>query len=324
MVENESLMTAGKEIVITGANGYLGQHLSAALMDKGAALRAFVRPSIGPEDITVLKGLGATIFTGELGPGAQLPQAFAGADCAVHLIGSVAPPKDGPGSEELHKAYSLYFAEACVKAGVKKAVLVTALGAHEKSVSQYLVTKRKAEIAFLECLRQAKISCVVVRPSLIIGHKIGHRDSKLVDRYRTIINTKKVIPLIGGGQNLLEPVFVGDLAQAIANLIMEDNRNSSEIVEIGGPQRVTMRAFVEALARSLAISKPVLSLPFGLASLAAGVLGQLQDVSLLSADQVKLASEDMIPSVNALPSLLAPAQALSIEQALATYQGRVS
>jgi nucleoside-diphosphate-sugar epimerase len=332
-VEDQSLM----EVVITGASGYLGQHLTAELCRRGAKVRAVVRQQSPPADIAMLKALGATIFAGQLGPiveggeggegreggaAAPLDQAFAGADCAVHLIGSVAPPKGGPGIDELHQSYTNYFAKACVRAGIKKAVLVTALGADEKSGSQYLAAKRRAEMAFIECLAASKTACAVVRPSLIIGRQVGRRDSKLVERYRTILNTRPMVPLIGGGNNLLEPVFVGDLACAIAAILENENpgMGSGQIIEIGGPQRISMRQFVEALALSMAVSKPMFSLPFSLASLAAGVLGKMQDVPLLSADQVKLAAEDMTCSVNSLPQLLAPELPVVLSQALATYK----
>ena len=314
------------DVVITGASGYLGQHLTAELISRGARVRALVRPGAAAPDLDLLKELGATVFTGQIGAQAQsgtdleqstpLTQAFAGADCGVHLIGSVAPPKGGPDIEELHRAYSRYFAQACLRGGVKKALLVTALGADDKSVSRYLATKRLAELAFIECLQEAYITAIVVRPSLIIGKLVGHRDSKLVERYRTILKTRQVVPLVGGGHNMLEPVFVGDLARAIAKLLEQDAALDGEKIS----QKLSMRQFVEALAKSMAVSKPMIDLPYSVAALAAGLLGKIQDVPLLSSDQVKLAKEDMVCQVNALPRLLAPALPTTCAAALDSYQ----
>ncbi len=320
------------EVVITGASGYLGQHLTAELAGRGEGVRAVVRTKSPAADLAVLKDLGARVYAGQLAAddsGSPLAEAFAGADCAVHLIGSVAPPKGGPGIKELHLAYTTYFAQACVKAGIKKAVLVTALGADEKSSSQYLASKKMAETAFIECLESAGAACAVIRPSLIVGRQVGSRDSKLVERYRTILNTRPVVPLVGGGGNMLEPVFVGDLACAIAETLAKmpiyksggpRERIPAQIIEIGGPQKLSMKQFVEALAASMAISKPMITMPFAVAALAAGILGRLQDVPLLSPDQVKLAAEDMVCQVNALPQLLSPRLPMTLNQALLTYQ----
>lgn len=325
MVENKSLM----EVAVSGASGYLGQHLIAELINRGAGVRAIVRTESPPADLAVLQNLGAEIFAGKFAdeggssaesPGAEaVARAFAGADCAVHLIGSVAPPRGGPGVDELHRSYSLRFARACVKAGVKRAVLVTALGADENSKSQYLSSKRQAEKAFIQCLKEAGIACSVVRPSLIVGRLVGRRDSKLVDRYRTILTTRPMVPLVGGGVNMLEPVFVGDLASAIANILYRPEP-SAEIIEIGGPQKVSMRQFVETLASTMNISKPVVNMPPNVAAVAAGFLSLVQSVPLLSPDQVKLAQEDMICTDNALPALLAPAKPTALQAALETYK----
>jgi len=319
------------EVVISGASGYLGQHLTAELIARGAGVRAIVRTESPPDDLALLQKLGATIFAGKLVDQAleqadsAVSRAFAGADCAVNLIGSVAPPRGGPGVDELHRLYSLRFAGACVKAGVKKAVLVTALGADEKSKSKYLSSKRLAEKAFIDCLSAAGISCTVVRPSLIVGRLVGRRDSKLVDRYRTILNTRPVVPLVGGGLNMLEPIFVGDLAKAIANILYGQSSGAqTNIVEVAGPDKMTMRAFVEDMAKSMKITKPMVNMPPGVAAVAAGFFSLVQEVPLLSTDQVKLAQEDMICSSeagNALPALLAPAPPTRLAAALASYGG---
>jgi nucleoside-diphosphate-sugar epimerase len=336
VVEDQSLM----EVVITGASGYLGQHLTAELIGRGASVRAIVRGQSQATDQAVLKQLGARIFVGQLGveqlgtqadlkkdQDSSLAQAFTGADCAVHLIGSVAPPRGGPTIDQLHRSYTGYFAQACAHGGVKKAVLVTALGADEKSASQYLASKRLAEVAFVDCLAAANITCTVVRPSLIVGRRVGSRDSKLVERYRTLLNTRPVVPLVGGGGNMLEPVFVGDLACAIATILEQENGGISgnitgQIIEIGGPQRLSMRQFVEALATSMSVKKPMVTLPYSVAALAANLLGIVQDVPLLSADQVKLSAVDMVAAVNSLPQLLAPREPMALAEALATYQAR--
>ena len=158
-------------------------------------------------------------------------------------------------------------------------------------------------------------------PSLIVGRLVGGRDSKLVERYRMMLKTRPSVPLVGGGTNNLEPVFVGDLAQAIVNILEQDEQpvRLGQIYEIGGPQKMTMRQFVQALADSLKISKPLVTLPGSLASVAAAIFGVIQQVPLLSSDQVRLAHLDMVSADNDLPRLLAPALPTGLVEALASY-----
>jgi nucleoside-diphosphate-sugar epimerase len=310
----------GKQVVVTGASGYLGQHVIAELINRGAAVRAVLRIDAPPADLAFLQKLGAAIYTGQLGAGpCDLDRAFSGADYGIHLIGSVAPPRGGPSVQELHQSYSLYFARACARAGLKKAVLVTALGADKHSASQYLASKELAETAFSQCLQEAGVACAIVRPSLIVGRLVGSRDSKLVERYRTLLKTRPTVPLVGGGINMLEPVFVGDLAVAIVNILEQEASSAAPIYQIGGPEKMTMRQFVQALAGSLSISKPLVNLPGPIAAFAAAILGVVQAVPLLSSDQVRLAHLDMITDKNDLPALIAPRAVTPLSTALASY-----
>ena len=81
-----------KEVVVTGASGYLGQHVISELLKRGANVRAVVRTDCPPTDLAMLQKMGASVFTGHLTDGASdLDRAFNGADYALHLIGSVAP-----------------------------------------------------------------------------------------------------------------------------------------------------------------------------------------------------------------------------------------
>ena len=237
----------------------------------------------------------------------------------MHLIGSVAPPRGGPSIKQLHQDYTKYFAEACVRAGLKKALLVTALGANARSASRYLAAKELAEGAFTKCLNEAGIACTVVRPSLIVGRLVGTRDSKLVERYRTLLKTRPAVPLVGGGLNLLQPVFVGDLAQAIANWLCGSCQTDRLIYEVGGPDKLTMRQFVEVLGTSIGVSKPFINLSDNVAGIAAAFLSLVQKVPLLSPDQVKLAHEDMVVENNTLPEMLAGRAPASLQEALASY-----
>ncbi|MBU6453225.1 MAG: NAD-dependent epimerase/dehydratase family protein [Cyanobacteria bacterium REEB67] len=310
----------GKQVVVTGASGYLGQHVIAELIKQGASVRAVLRVDAPPADLAFLQKLGAVIYTGQLGGGpGDFDRAFSGADYGLHLIGSVAPPRGGPSVQELHQSYSLYFARACARAGLKKAVLVTALGADKNSASQYLASKELAETAFSQCLQEAGVACAIVRPSLIVGRLVGSRDSKLVDRYRTLLKTRPTVPLVGGGINMLEPVFVGDLAVAIVKILEQEGAGPATIYQIGGPEKMTMRQFVQALATSLSISKPLVNLPGPVAAFAAAILGVVQAVPLLSSDQVRLAHLDMVTEKNDLPALIAPQVVTPLSTALASY-----
>ncbi len=326
-------MTAAIRVLVDGASGYLGNHVVAALLSRGLAVNALVRPQVAAADRDFLKNAGAQVFAADLSvfqpeqPTAQrrtLEEAFAGVTHAVHLIGSIAPAKSEKFSQ-LHQEQSQAFASWCVRAQEKsqfvKAAMVTALGADQSAASEYLRSKRESELALVAGLGQAHISSSIFRPSLIVGRSVGRRDSKLVKRYRELARTRPFVPLINGGRNLVQPVFVCDLADAIvASLVAgQGDQAGNQIFEIGGAQPLSMKEVVQALMTTLDIKKTFVDIPLPLALTAAKLMQRLQEVPLLSADQVRMTSFDNICRDNALVSLIGRAPT-SLADALATYK----
>jgi len=317
-------------VLVDGATGYLGNHVVDALLTKGAHVRALVRPQASAADIAYLQSIGATIFQADLlnfensaGQRRKLEEAFSGITSAVHLIGSVAPAR-GEKFAQLHGEQSRAFASWCVRAkdvdgGFSRACAVTSLGANLDAPSEYLRSKREAELALLAELDGAQISSTIFRPSLIVGRKVGRRDSKLVKRYRHLAKTRKIVPLINGGNNLLQPVFVCDLAEAIAEKIFAGANNQSDICEIGGARVLSMKEIVLAIMAALDLKKPFFNIPSGVALAAASVMQRWQDVPLISKDQAIMAGFDNICQDNRLAEIIKrPPTDLSV--ALATYR----
>ena len=302
-------------VAIDGATGYVGNHLAACLVDSGFNVRCIVHPGAKERDIAFLKSIGTEVFAASLDsadPG--LTTALTGCDVAVHLIGSIAPKK-GERLEDLHGAQSAALIVACKASGVAKIVMVTALGTACDAMSSYHRTKWQSE----ENVRKSGLQFVIVRPSLIIGRLVGQRDSKLIARYTELIRTRPAVPVIGGGGNKIQPVFVGDLAAAIQKFI-ESSQFDGQTLEIGGAEILTMKQFVEKLIASQGSHKKVRGVPLFAAGLMAAVCETVQDVPTVSRDQVKLSVQDNVCKANALPNLLG-AEPTSVDQALLTYNG---
>ena len=300
-------------VVVDGATGYVGSNLVSALCAAGHQVRCIVRPDANPDDLDFLRSCGAGICTADLlDPGGALVEAMKGAGVAVHLIGSIAPRR-GESPEKLHGGQTERLVEHCPIHGVKKIVLVTALGTASGAPSAYHSSKARAE----EILKSSGLDYAIVRPSLIVGRKEGRRDSKLVERFRRLIATRNAVPLVGRGQNRIQPLFVGDLVLALKATI-ETERWDGMTLEIGGADVVTMRQFVEELMRALGVGKPIMAVPPALAFVAAFFSQLIQDRPLISMDQVTLSLADNVCSENKIYSLLG-GNPTPLWQALATY-----
>ncbi len=302
-----------QRVLVDGATGYLGSHLVNRLCLSGADVRALVHPGARSADIDFLKQQGATVFTADLSA-PTATDAFEGCASVVHLIGSVAPKK-GERLEELHAGQTRNLVTACKNASVKRIVMITSLGASRNANNTYHMTKWMAE----EEIRQSGVDYVILRPPLLIGRVVGNRDSKLVRRYREIIIGKKVVPLINGGKNNVQPLFVGDLVEAIYQCLQPDRVNVlGRELEVGGPEVLTLRQFVEKFMDVLGVHKPIVSLHPALANVLAVICEATQSVPTVNRDQVKLALSDNVCTDNALLSVL-NLQLTPVKSALDSY-----
>lgn len=311
MSSNEAKASDGS-IAINGATGYIGTHVADALIRQGDQPVCLVRESTS-RDAELLASLGAKIVEVDTrATDGGLAKALAGCDRLVHLIGSIAPPK-GTRLEDLQTGTARRFLEAAKQAGVRKVVMVTALGCGPDVVSEYHRTKWLAE----EALRASGLDWVVIRPSLVVGHTVGHRDSKLVRRYLDMIANKPRIPLVLGGHNLVQPIAVTDLAQALTKVLMS-SRWDHRALQIAGRDKLSTRDFVGELMRVRGMSKEFLTIPGPLAWLAATACEAFQTVPLLSKDQIRIARVDGIVADNDLMTQL-EIDPISLKEALEVY-----
>jgi NADH dehydrogenase len=169
-----------------------------------------------------------------------------------------------------------------------------------------------------EALHRSGLSFVVLRPSLIVGRAVGHRDSKMVRRYVQLIEEKKKVPLVLGGGNLVQPIFIGDLARAICTAL-EDSTWDGQTLDLGGGEVMTTRDFVRRLMGALGVDKPMVSIPGPVAWCAAAVMQTIQEQPLLSLDQLRIARIDGNCEHNALTEAFS-IEPQALDEVLAVYR----
>jgi len=299
-------------VAVDGATGYLGNHLVTQLRQSNVPVRCLVHPGARAADIEFLKSTGAEMVTVQLSDGSGLEAALKGAHTAVHLIGSIAPPK-GQKLEDLHGGQTACLVQAARQAGVEKLVQVTALGAAADAASTYHRTKWQAE----EHVRKSDLKWVIFRPSLIVGKQVGNRNSKLITRYVELIAKRNAVPVIGSGSNRLQPVFVVDLTQAMEKAIV-NGQFDNQTYEIGGDEILSMRQIVEHLMTVAGVNKKIYGVPPLAARVLAAVCETVQRVATLSRDQIKLSLTDNVCTQNSLRPVFG-IEPTTMEIAFATY-----
>jgi uncharacterized protein YbjT (DUF2867 family) len=176
-------------------------------------------------------------------------------------------------------------ANAAAAAGARM-VHVSAIGADENSPSRYGRAKAAGEKAVLSAVPSATI----MRPSVVFGP-----EDQFTNRFASLARISPALPLIGGGVTWLQPVYVGDVATAVAEAV-EGKTRAGATYELGGPEVLTMREIMEIILATIERQRMLITLPFGLAKLQAMLLQFAPGALKLTPDQVALLRTDNVVS----------------------------
>jgi uncharacterized protein YbjT (DUF2867 family) len=245
------------KIVITGANSASGQAILRCSPGAGVApnrLVAAVRSERAADEIRSLLGEGSSLAKISYEDPSSLDAAFRGASAIIHLAGILV---EGPGStyEQANVATTRSVVEAAKRAAVQKFVLVSAIGANEKSSNGYYRSKGQAEAA----ARASGLNYTILRAPLLLGPETEGA-AALVRNARG-----PKAKLIGGGRHFQQPLYVDDLARA-AIAATQASVTSNRTLDLVGPVSLTERELVERAAGSLGRRVRVSSIPKGLLS----------------------------------------------------------
>lgn len=300
-----------RRIAIFGASGFIGRYVVRDLARGGAVIAACARRASSAGFLRPMGDVGQIApLSADLGDARALAAVVAGADAVVNLVG-ILYERGKQRFDLTHHQGPGQLAELAKRAGVKRFVHVSALAADANSSSAYARSKAVGEAA----VRAAFPSAVILRPSLVFGP-----EDNFFNRFAAMARVSPALPLIGGGATKFQPVYVGDVASAVAAALSRDD-TEGETYELAGPATVTMRQLFELMLHIIGRKRFLVSIPFGLASLEAFFLEWLPK-PLLTRDQVRLLRHDsiMAPGASGLAELgITPA---ALELILPTYLDR--
>ena len=278
-----------KLVTIFGGSGFLGRQTVRALARDGWRIRVAVRH---PHMSFFLKPAGqvgqiAAVKCDVTDPD-QVAAAVSGADAVVNLTG-ILYSGGGQNFEDVHADGAGNIAEASAKAGVTALVHVSAIGADSESHSAYAQSKAQGEAR----VRAAFADATILRPSIIFGP-----DDSFFNRFAGLARLSPILPLIGGGKTRFQPVFVGNVAAAIATALSSEAARG-KTYELGGPTIYSFKELMDVICDTTGRKRLLLPIPFGLAMFKAFFL-QMAPKPLLTPDQVRLLKVDNVVSPTAL------------------------
>lgn len=258
-------------ILVTGASGFVGRHVTRALAEDGTRVRAMVRSA---RSATALDGIGCELVHGDVTDPASLRAAARGMRTIVHLVAIV---EGGPAAfERVMAAGTGNLVEAARETGVRRIVLMSALGTGPNATVPYFRAKWAAE----QAVAASSIDHVVLRPSFVFGG-----DGGALPRFIRIARLFPLTPVIGPGTQRLQPIWIEDVVHAVRLAV--DGEGSNGPVELGGPDAVTWSTFWRRLKDVLGTRRPNIHVPFWLARGPAALFERIPP-ALLTLDQLRM------------------------------------
>ncbi|MBS7803077.1 complex I NDUFA9 subunit family protein [Rhizobiales bacterium TNE-4] len=285
---------ANQLVTVFGGSGFIGRHVVRALAKRGYRVRVACRR---PDLAFFLQPLGNVGQIHAMQANLRYPDSVAaavqGADAIVNLVGILTE-----GGKQRFDAVqaegAAAIARAAKAAGITRFVQMSAIGADAASDSVYAQTKAAGEKAVLDVIPSA----VILRPSIVFGP-----EDQFFNRFASLARIAPALPLVGGGGTKFQPVFVGDVAEAVA-LGVDGALKGGTIYELGGPQVSSFRDLLAFVCETTGRKRALVPLPFGVARIQAGVMealkyatfGLLPEEFLLTRDQVTLLEKDNVVS----------------------------
>lgn len=298
-------------VTVIGGSGFIGRHLVRRLAAKGYRVRVAVRD---PQRAAFLQPMG---FPGQVVPfrtnirdARSLAKSVEGAWAVVNLVGVL----NESGRQRFHAVHAAgagAAAKAAHEAGAEVFAQISAIGADKASPSAYARSKASGEEAVTAAFPEATI----LRPSIVFGP-----EDDFFNRFASMARISPVLPLIGGGHTLFQPVWVGDVAEAILRVI-ETPDNRGGLYELGGPRTYSFADLMRMVLVETGRKRLLINVPWGVAKLIASFT-QLIPNPPLTVDQVVQLKQDNVVAEDARGLDALGIEPVSVEGILPTYLGR--
>ncbi|WP_051341298.1 complex I NDUFA9 subunit family protein [Azospirillum halopraeferens] len=279
-----------KIVTVFGGSGFIGRHLIRRLARTGAVIRVAVRRPAGANFLKTAGAVGQIVpIACDIRKDESVALALKGADLVVNLTGTLYEREPWT-FRTVHVDGPARIARLAKAAGVQRLVHISAIGADARGAAGYARSKAAGEAAVLEAFPEATI----LRPSIVFGP-----EDQFFNRFAAMAQVSPVLPLIGGGKTRFQPVYVGDVADAIVGALTADDA-AGRTYELGGPGVYTFRQLMERMLGEIRRKRLLVPVPWGAAGTLGGILEKVPlGAPLLTRDQVEMLRHDNVVAADA-------------------------
>ncbi|MGH8591970.1 MAG: complex I NDUFA9 subunit family protein [Gammaproteobacteria bacterium] len=276
-------------VTVFGGTGFLGRSIVERLGAAGARVRVAVRHTTeGVLPRVLPQGGDVDVVYADVRDGTSVARAVRDSDAVVNAVGLYVEQGEAT-FQAVHVDGAQVVARAAREAGIPRLVHISGIGADVNSESSYVRSRALGELA----VREACPEATILRPSVLFG-----RGDALFRSLAAITRMSPVFPLFGDGSTRLQPVFVGDVAEAAVTAVGSPSGNG-EVYELGGPRVYRYKELVELVLVHLKRRRILVPVPFFVWAIQASLLGILPNPPL-TRDQVTLMRRDNVVSDTAL------------------------
>jgi uncharacterized protein YbjT (DUF2867 family) len=274
------------KISIFGGNGFLGKCLVNKLAQAGHRLKIISRNVENKIVINQASNSEIEYKSGSLLNDLDIEDAVKDADIVINLVGLLFE-KGASNFNNIHTDAPEKIAKYCSKHGVKGFIQISSLGVDKALTSKYSQSKLEGE----EKAKQNFNNVTIIRPSIIFG-----ADDNFYNQFAKLAKFMPYLPLIGGGKTKFQPVYVEDVATAIAKIV-ENTSLQNKTYELGGKNIYSFREILEYILQVTNRKRFLLNIPFALAKIVA-LPTEVLPKPVLTCDQVESLKYDNILSGN--------------------------
>ena len=291
-------------VLVIGGTGFIGREIVGKLVQAGHRVHVPTRRYAHGRPLMVYPTV--TLFEADVHDDTQLDDLVKGCDVVINLVGVLHSRQGTPYGADFERAHvqlPARIAKACVSHGVGQLIHISALGASEQGPSAYSRSKADGEKAIRQGLAGSSTAFTIFRPSVVFG-----RDDQFMNMFARLARVFPVLPL-AGARARLQPVFVGDVAQAVTRVVGLSIA-AGKTYDLAGPHAYTLGELVRLASVWSGHPRRVMEMPMSIGRMQAALFEMLPGQPIMSRDNLDSLKVDnvcdrpMDPDLNLVPTPL--------------------
>lgn len=298
---------AQSQVTVFGGSGFLGRRIVGRLAAGGAAVRVAVRNAESvPEG-----GAGQVVAVhADVRDEDSVMRAVEGSGAVVNAVGLYVERGEAT-FDAVHVRGARHVARQSARAGIERLVHISGIGADADSESPYVRARAAGEAA----VKDAFPGATILRPSVMFGP-----EDAFFNTLAALARLAPALPLFGGGLTRLQPVYVGDVAEAAAQVLARPEARG-RTYELGGPRVYTYKALMQLLLEEIGRKRILVPVPYVVGEVLAVFAGILPSPPL-TRDQITLMKTDNVVGGQVLALADLGIEPTAVETVLPTYMNR--